>query len=95
MQQITLEDPMQNAIKYGKKVFTLSRLWNRITKIAKMVFCNENCSYCTVRKNWYSDQEKLLKFEAVGREFANFSRLLEQFTQTVKGQHNFGNRILF
>ena len=44
MQQITFEDPMQNAIKYGKKVFTLSRLWNRITKIAEMVFCYENCS---------------------------------------------------
>ena len=54
MQQITFEDPMQNAIKYGKKVFTLSRLWNRITKIAEMVFCYENCSS--------ADREKLLKF---------------------------------
>ena len=26
----------------------------------------------TVRKNCLSDQEKLLKFEAEGREFANF-----------------------
>ena len=27
----------------------------------------------TVRKKWFSDQEKLLKFEAEGREFSNFS----------------------
>ena len=32
------------------------------------------------------DQEKLLKFEAEGREFA---KSLEQFIQTVKGQNNF------
>ena len=42
-----------------------------------------------MRKNCYSDQEKLLKFEAEGREFANFMRSLEQFIQTVKGQKNF------
>ena len=29
-----------------------------------------------------SDQEKLLKFEAEGREFAKFLRSLEQFIQT-------------
>ena len=38
----------------------------------------------TVRKNCSSDREKLLKFEAEGREFANFLRSLEQFIQTVK-----------
>ena len=43
----------------------------------------------TVRKNCSSDKEKLLKFEAEGREFANFLRSLEQFIQTVKGQNNF------
>jgi hypothetical protein len=43
----------------------------------------------TVRKNWSSDQEKLLKFEAEGWEFAKFLRSLEQFIQTVKGQNNF------
>ena len=36
-----------------------------------------------------SDQEKLLRFEAEGQEFANFLRSLEQFVQTVKGQNNF------
>ena len=53
-----------------------------------MVFCYQNCSDCTVRKNWSSDREKLLKFEAAGREFATFLRSLEQFIKTVKGQNN-------
>ena len=42
-----------------------------------------------MRKNCSSDQEKLLKFDAKGRKFANFLRSLEQFIQTVKGQNNF------
>jgi hypothetical protein len=36
----------------------------------------------------FSDREKLLKFEAEGREFAKFLRSLEQFIQAVKGQNN-------
>ena len=39
-----------------------------------------------MRKNCSSDGEKLLNFEAEGREF---TRSLEQFIQTVKGQNNF------
>ena len=55
----------------------------------QMVFCHQNCSDLhTVRKNCSSDQEKLLKFEAEGRELAKFLRSLEQFIQTVKGQNN-------
>ena len=42
-----------------------------------------------MRKKCSSDREKLLKFEAEGREFAKFLRSLEQFIQTVKGQNNF------
>jgi hypothetical protein len=47
-----------------------------------------------VRKICSSDREKLLKFEAEGREFAKSLRSLEQFVQTVqctavKGQNNF------
>ena len=42
-----------------------------------------------MRKNCSSGQEKLLKFEAEGREFAECLRSLEQFIQTVKGQNNF------
>ena len=59
---------------------------------------------CNAKKAWYfvskivltywekkcfSDQEKLLKFEAEGREFAKFLRSLEQFIGTVKGKTNF------
>ena len=46
----------------------------------------------SVRKKCFSDREKLLKFEAEGREFAKFAkflRSLEQFIQTVKGHNNF------
>ena len=42
----------------------------------------------TVRKYCSSNREKLLKFEAEGREFENFLRSFEQFIQTVKGQNN-------
>ena len=45
-----------------------------------IVLCEKNCS---------SFGEKLLKFEAEGREFAKFLISLEQFIQTVKGQNNF------
>ena len=42
-----------------------------------------------MRKNCSSDQEKLLKIEAEGREFAKILRSLEPFIPTVKGQKNF------
>ena len=42
-----------------------------------------------MRINYSSDREKLLKFKAEGREFANFLRSLEQFIQTEQGQNNF------
>ena len=43
----------------------------------------------TVRKNCFSDGEKLLKFENKDREFSKILRSLEQFIQTLKGQNNF------
>ena len=43
----------------------------------------------TVRKNCFSDREKLLKFEAESQEFKKKFRSPEQFIQTVKGQNNF------
>ena len=43
-----------------------------------MVFCFQNCSDL-LRKKCSSDQEKLLKFEAEGIEFAKFLRSLKQF----------------
>ena len=45
----------------------------------EMVFCYQNCSDLLCEKNCSKDREKLLKFEAEGREFANFLRSLEQF----------------
>ena len=42
-----------------------------------------------MRKNCFWDQEKLLKFEAEGQEFAKILMSLEQYIQTVKGQNNF------
>ena len=38
----------------------------------KMVFCYQSCSDLLWEKNGSSDREKLLKFEAEGREFAKF-----------------------
>ena len=43
----------------------------------------------SVWKKCSSDREKLLKFEAKGREFAKVLRSLEQFIQTVIGQNDF------
>ena len=54
-----------------------------------MVFCYQNCSDLLWEKKCSSDQEKLLNFEAEGREFEFFLRSLERFIQTVKGQNNF------
>ena len=55
----------------------------------KMVFCYQNCSDLLLEKTFSNDREKLLKFEAEGREFEKNLRSLEQFIQTVKGQNNF------
>ena len=41
-----------------------------------------------MRQKCSSDGEKLLKFQAEGREFGKFLGSLEQFIQTVKGQNN-------
>ena len=41
------------------------------------------------KKQGCGDHEKLLKFEAEGREFAKYLRILEQFIQTVKAQNIF------
>ena len=37
-------------------------------------------------RNCYSDQEKLLKFEAKGQKFAKYLRSLEQFIQTESSE---------
>ena len=43
----------------------------------------------TVRKNCFSDWEKLIKFEAEDQDFPKFLRSQEQLIQTVEGQNNF------
>ena len=48
----------------------------------------QNCSDLSVGKKCFLDGEKLLKFEAEGRELAKFLRSLEQFKKTKKGQNN-------
>ena len=48
-----------------------------------------------MRKKCSNDQEKLLKFEAEGQEFAQILRSLEQFVQTEKGQNNFWSQNAF
>ena len=42
-----------------------------------------------MRINCSSDQEKLLKFEAEGQEFAKILRSLEQFIQTSERSEQF------
>ena len=55
----------------------------------EMVFCYQNCSDLLWKKIVPEIEENILKFETGGREFANFLRSLERFTQTVKEQINF------
>ena len=57
-----------------------------------MVFCYQNC-YNLLREKIVLAIEK--KIEIQGQEFENFLISLEQFVQTVKGQNNFGKRMLF
>ena len=54
-----------------------------------MVFCYQNCPDLLWEKKCFSDWEKLLKYKAEGREYANILRSLEQFVETVKGQKKF------
>ena len=51
-----------------------------------MVFCYQNCSHLTVRKNCSRDREMLSR---------KFFRSLEQFIQTVKGHNNFWEQYAF
>ena len=51
--------------------------------------------WLTVRKNCSSDWEKLLKFEAEGRELAKFLTSQGQFIWIVKGQNIVWSRMLF
>ena len=67
---------------YPKNTQTISR-----NKVLLMVFCYQN-SDLLWEKIVLVIEEKLLKFEAEGQEFAKFLRSLEHFIQKVKGQNN-------
>ena len=47
-----------------------------------IVFSYQDCSDLLWKKKCSSDREKLLKFEAEGREFAKKLRSLEKFVRT-------------
>ena len=79
---------MENQPKNGKKQKDLQEVTSNGILLPKLF-------WPIVRKNCSSDQEKLLKFKVEGRDFAKRLRSLEQFIQTVKGQNNFCNRMLF
>ena len=75
-------------------LFYKHTLWVRINLVVfenkpEMVFRFQNCSDLIWETIVLVMEEKLLKFEAKGREFAEFLRSLEQFIQTVKVQNNF------
>ena len=54
----------------------------------KMLFCFQNCPDVFWKKKSI-DQEKNLKFEAEGWEFAKILRSIEQIIRTEKCQYNF------
>ena len=78
---------------WNPRPFQSGQAWHRTRKSWTMGKNNgillPKLFWPTVRKSCSSDREKLLKFEAEGREFSKFLRSLEQFIQTVKGQNNF------
>ena len=71
---------------------TWIKAWKKLLNyVPTFYFClhPKHLVFRCLRKNCSGDREKLLKFEAEGREFAKCLRSLEQFIQTVKGQNNF------
>ena len=64
------------------KIQVIESKWYFVTKIV-LTYFEKKMFLCS------SDIEKLLKFEAEGREICKILRLLEQFIQTVQGQNNF------
>ena len=96
MDFITMIFPI--AKKYGKYVLIINykfldssfSLWTppKFNNNSKNGTLLPNLLWPLVRQKCSSDGEKLLKFQAEGREFGKFLGSLEQFIQTVKGQNN-------
>ena len=72
-------DLTRKNLHLGQGCSNMKEKWCFVSKIV-LTYCEKNC---------FSGREKLLKFEAEGRDFAKFLRSLEKFIQTVKGQNNF------
>ena len=60
-----------------------------------MVFCYQNCSDLLWEKKSSSNLEKTFEIRGWSQEFSKKLRSLEQFLETVKGQNNFGNGVLY
>ena len=65
--------------------------WNKIWTSRILL---QQLFWPSIRRNYSSDKEFFLKFEAEGEEFAKNFRSLEQFVQAVKIITIFGNRML-
>ena len=57
-------------------IFTMTPKIGKQRYEMEIVFCYQNCSDLPWEKNCSSDGEKLLKFEAEGREFTKILRTL-------------------
>ena len=62
-----------SALTYEMKK-KMSHILFSVRKSKELVFCYQNCTDLQVKKKCSIDQEKLLKFEAEGREFAKLLR---------------------
>ena len=60
-----------------------------------MVFCYQNCSDLLWEKKWSSDWEKLLKYEAEGREFAKILRSLEDYSNSKRSDQFLNQNMYF
>ena len=70
-----------------------NRLGEETRAAQEMVFCYQNFSDLLWEKKYSSDREKVLKFEAKGREFAKYN--LNNLFKQWKVRTIFGNRMLF
>ena len=66
-----------------------------LKKAQKMAYCFQNWSDFLWEKIFQVNSKNLLKFKAEGQEFAKYLRSLEPSIQTVKGQNNPSNRMLY
>ena len=78
---------MQTICQFPNNLWMCTLIKNLETHLEMVFVTKIVLTYCEKKNS--SDREKLLKFEAEGREVANFLRSLEPFIQTVKGQNNF------